>query len=155
MQACQAYIKALCKSITLQTYFTLPIPTSITIIGLGSPALINSYRRATGTQFAIYADPTKKLYKTLGMSWTLRPGPRTDYMKGINEVQWVKGQIQQILQEDKELRTKGGSWLWVGGEFMFKDEAPVWCHRMKNYRGHSSIEVVRRLLGVDECYHAF
>lgn len=154
--ACQAYIKALCKSITLQTYFTLPVPTSITIIGLGSPKLINSYRNATGTQFPIYADPTKRLYKALGMSWTLRTGPRVDYMKGINEYQWIKGQYKQVRDEQYGLRGKGGNIFWVGGEFMFKDEKPVWCHRMKNYRGHSEIETIKRLLGVEEAdyYHA-
>ncbi|KAE9983657.1 hypothetical protein EG328_009614 [Venturia inaequalis] len=97
--ACQAYIKALCKSVTLQTYFTLPVPTSITIIGLGSPKLINSYRKITGTRFPIYADPTKKLYKALGMSWTLNIGWRADYMKDINEFQWVKGQYRQVVDE--------------------------------------------------------
>lgn len=150
LQACQAYLRALSKAITLQTYFTLPIPTSITIIGLGSPDLISSYRRITGTPFPIYADPSRRLYKALGMSWTLRAGPNCDYMKGINRYQWLKGQVDQVRQEEKSLRTKGGNILWVGGEFMFSGGEVVWCKRMKNYRGHTEIEVIRRLLGVED-----
>jgi hypothetical protein len=89
------------------------------------------------------------------MSWTINLGPRADYMKGINEVQWLKGQYKQVKDEDRTLRTKGGNIFWVGGEFMFKDEKPVWCHRMKNFRGHSEIDVIKRLLGVEEeFYHA-
>jgi len=148
--ACQAYLRALAKAITLQTYFTLPIPTSITIIGLGSPALISAYRRRTNIPFPIYADPTRKLYKLLGMQWTIRAGPRCDYMKDVNEVQWVKGQVKQVLEEDKRLRRKGGNLLWVGGEFMWRDGEVVWCHRMKTYRGHSEISVIKRLLGVED-----
>ena len=88
------------------------------------------------------------------MSWTVRTGPRVDYMKGINEFQWLKGQYKQVREEDHSLRRKGGNIFWVGGEFMFKDEKPVWCHRMKSFRGHSEIEVIKRLLGVEEFYHA-
>jgi hypothetical protein len=71
-------------------------------------------------------------------------------MKGINEYQWLKGQVQQLKQEDKALRLKGGNPLWVGGEFLFSDGQAVWCKRMKNFRGHSEIEVIRRLLGVED-----
>jgi hypothetical protein len=149
-QACQSYLRALSKAISLQTYFTLPVPTSITIIGLGSPLMIPSYRRVTNTPFPIYADPTRRLYKALGMSWTLKPGYRCEYMDGINEYKWLKGQFDQVKEEDKSLRLKGGNLLWVGGEFMFRQGEAVWCKRMKTYRGHSGIEVIKRLLGVDE-----
>ncbi|TID19723.1 hypothetical protein E2P81_ATG06890 [Venturia nashicola] len=154
--ACQAYIRLLSKSISLQTYFTLPVPTSITIIGLGSPKLINLYRKITGTQFPIYADPTKKLYKALGMSWSMSMGPRVDYTGGETEYQWVKNQTKLIMHTPTDLRLKGGNVFWVGGEFMFKDGKPVWCHRMKNYRGHTGIDTIKKLLGVEDevFYHA-
>lgn len=84
------------------------------------------------------------------MSWTLRAGPKCDYMKGINSYQWIKGQVDQVRLEEKSLRTKGGNLLWVGGEFLFRGGEAVWCKRMKTFRGHSEIEVVRRLLGVEE-----
>jgi hypothetical protein len=112
--------------------------------------MIPSYRRITNTPFPIYADPSRRLYKSLGMSWTLRPGPKAEYMDGINGYHWLKGQVEQVKQEDKNLRLKGGNLLWVGGEFMWRQGEIVWCKRMKSYRGHSEISVIRRLLGVEE-----
>lgn len=148
-QACQTYVKALHESITLRTYFSLATPSSITLIGLGSPLMIPSYRRLTETPFPIYADPSRRLYKALGMSWTLNWGRRGEYMKGINEYQWMKGQFQQLREEENRLRLKGGNILWIGGEFLFRGGEVVWCRRMKNYRDHSDIKVIRRLLGLD------
>ena len=58
----------------------MSIPTSIIIIGCGSPNLIPHYKAQTGCPFPIFADPSRKLYKVLGMSWTLDIGPRADYM---------------------------------------------------------------------------
>jgi hypothetical protein len=133
----------------LKTYFALPIPSSITIIGLGSPLMIPSYRRITGIQFPIYADPTRRLYKALGMGWSLNAGLRCDYMHGITEYRWWKGQIQQFREEENYLKLKGGNILWVGGEFLFRGGEVVWCSRMKNFRDHSGVMVIKRLLGVE------
>ncbi|EON63521.1 hypothetical protein W97_02749 [Coniosporium apollinis CBS 100218] len=197
--ACQAYLRALTKSITLQTYFTMSIPTSIIIIGCGSPNLIPHYKAQTGCPFPIFADPSRKLYKVLGMSWTLDMGPRADYMvdregKEINELKWVSGQIKDWAvvgagkgtplpdpasmsrpqsrhkaltdaeREAEEARAKaekkkklarrnmfkGGNMLQIGGEFLFRDGEVEWCHRMKNYRGHADIQVLRRVLEIDD-----
>jgi hypothetical protein len=84
------------------------------------------------------------------MSWTLRPGPKAEYMDGINGYRWLKGQYDQVKHEDKNLRTKGGNILWVGGEFMWRGGEVVWCKRMKSYRGHSEVGVIKRLLGVED-----
>ncbi|KAF2404690.1 hypothetical protein EJ06DRAFT_215991 [Trichodelitschia bisporula] len=149
--ACQNYLKALSNTISLQTYFTLPTPTSITIIGLGSPELIRAYRAHTGTPFPIFADPSKRLYKLLGMNWTLNPGPRTArYMAGMTGGDWVKGQIKQLRATEERLRWNAGNPFWVGGEFLIREGKMRWCHRMRGYRGHSEMDVIRRLLGVDE-----
>lgn len=40
--------------------------------------------------------------------------------------------------------------LWVGGEFLFRDQEVAWCHRMKTYRGHAEIDVVKKILEVEE-----
>lgn len=148
--ACQTYLQKLSKAINLQTYFTLPKPTSITIIGLGSPELINSYRKRTGCPFPIYADPTKRLYKALGMNWTLRVGKNPEYMKGISGKQWVMDQVKLMNTFEKKMRGRGGHMLWVGGEFLFRNEEVVWCHRMKSYRGHSEIDVIKKILDVED-----
>ncbi|KAF2760534.1 hypothetical protein EJ05DRAFT_498496 [Pseudovirgaria hyperparasitica] len=149
--ACQAYLKALTTSIDPATYFGMDTPTSIVIIGCGSPSMIQQYKDFTGTNFPIFAEPTRRLYKGLGMSWTLDAGKqRPAYMQDISKPQWVAGQIKQI-RGVKGLRMKlaGGNPLQVGGEFLFSEEGVVWCHRMKNYRGHAEVETVRRVLEID------
>lgn len=70
--ACQAFVKALTEGITMEDYFSIPVPTSIILIGCGAPDLIPQYKKFThGCHFPIFAEPTRKLFKTLGMS-TLR-----------------------------------------------------------------------------------
>ncbi|KIW09220.1 uncharacterized protein PV09_00147 [Verruconis gallopava] len=148
--ACQAYLRALSKAIPFATYFSLPKPTSITIIGLGSPELINSYRKRTNCPFPIYSDPTKRLYKALGMKWVLRPGKNPQYMKGISSKAWVMSQVEEMNSIDERLKYRGGHMLWVGGEFLFRQSEVVWCHRMKTYRGHSEVDVIKKVLEIDE-----
>jgi hypothetical protein len=45
---------------------------------------------------------------------------------------------------------KGGNLLQIGGEFLFQDGQVVWCHRMKNMRGHAEVSVVKRILELDD-----
>lgn len=149
IQACQAYLKALTRSIDPQTYFTMSVPTSIVIIGCGSPDLIRHYKAVTGTVFPVFAEPTRKLFKGLGMGWTLDIGKRPDYMKDISPPAWLAGQIVQVSKVKGRNKFKGGNLLQVGGEFLFSDEEVIWCHRMKDYRNHTEMDVLRRVLEID------
>lgn len=36
----------------------------------------------------------------------------------------------------------------IGGEWMWERGKPLWCHRMKNTRGHLEVADVRALLGL-------
>lgn len=152
-QACQAYLKALSESITMQTYYTMPVPTSIVVIGCGSPAMIPVYRAATGCPFPIFAQPSRKLYKILGMGLSLSFGAkRPEYMKKINPTVWLSKQVVDLAKYEgqKGTRFKSGNWLQIGGEFLFQDGQCVWCHRMKNYRNHAEIQTLRRILDIEE-----
>jgi hypothetical protein len=84
------------------------------------------------------------------MGWTLSPGKRVSYMNNINEVEWLAGQFKQVAKTERNLRLKGGNWLWVGGEFLVKENRVAWCRRMRNFRGHSDVKMVMRLLGAEE-----
>ena len=129
----------------------MSIPTSIVIIGCGSHELIPHYRKVTGTHFPIFAEPSRRLFKKLGMSWSLDIGnKRPEYMKDIAPPAWLAGQIKQIAQTKGLKKFKGGHWLQIGGEFLFSEEEVIWCHRMKNYRGHSEIAVLRRMLEIED-----
>jgi hypothetical protein len=45
---------------------------------------------------------------------------------------------------------KGGNIFQIGGEFLFEEGEVVWCHRMKNYRNHAEVSVIRRMLELDD-----
>ncbi|KAK5170323.1 uncharacterized protein LTR77_004910 [Saxophila tyrrhenica] len=155
--ACTAYLESLTEGISSEDYYNIPIPTSITIIGCGQPDLINHYKQFTGCPFTMYADPTRTLFKRLGMGLSMNLGKRKpEYMaKGLLGASGDEFRIlRKSLQEPEGLRKRdllrGGHPMQVGGEFLFEGGAAVWCHRMKDYRGHSEIGVLRRLVGLDE-----
>ncbi|OJD35251.1 thioredoxin-like protein [Diplodia corticola] len=153
--ACQAYLQALTKSIDSQTYFTMPTPTNIIVVGCGSPSMIPAYKRYTGCPFPIFADPTRSLYRALGMSFSLDMGSRRpEYMKDIAPPAWIAGQLKQVGQQTRvqgmRKAMRCGNWLQVGGEFLFEDGEVIWCHRMRNYRDHTEVKALRRLLEIDD-----
>jgi hypothetical protein len=157
--ACQAYLQALTSSISPSEYFSIPTPTSIVVIGCGKPDMIEHYKRFTGCPFPIYADPSRSLFKRLGMNLTLNfGGQRPEYMADIPFMKWQNGQIAQIASEvrnpDNGVRKRdafrGGNLLQIGGEFLFEEGEVVWCHRMRSMRDHAEVGVIRRLLELDD-----
>lgn len=106
--ACQAYVKALSETISMQEYFTIPIPTSIIVIGCGHPNLIPFYKEITGTSFPIFAEPSRRLFKKLGMVLSANLGrQRPGYMRDISAPAWLAGQIttmRQGLQARKDVK---------------------------------------------------
>ena len=150
-QACQAYIKALVSEINMQTYFTMPIPTSIIVIGCGSPALIPHYKAVTGCPFPIFADPSRELFKNLGMRITFDAlgKKRPEYMKDISPLKWVHGQVKGQMKVSGLKKFKGGNPLQIGGEFLFQEGRVTWCHRMKNFRNHAEVDTIKRILEID------
>jgi len=205
--ACQAYLKAISDNITMQEYFSIPIPTSIVVIGCGHPELIPFYKLKTGCPFPIYAEPSRALFKRLGMVMSLNIGTkRPEYMKDISPVAWAAGQITTIrkgikarqaelnkakieaserrrrqaeldndvaqleaMEEAESARSivassfgedklsirkrdviKGGNIFQIGGEFLFEEGEVLWCHRMKNYRNHAEVSVIRKVLELDD-----
>ncbi len=141
--ACQAYLKALISGISMEDYFSIPIPTSIVIIGCGKPDIIPQYRKLTNQcQFTMLAEPTRTLFKKLGMGWSTSFGPeRPDYMKDTSVYGMIKGQVRDVnaaVRDPEGIRKRdvfrGGHMFQIGGEFLFEDGEVVWCHRMKHMR---------------------
>lgn len=129
----------------------MPIPTSIVVIGCGSPALIPHYKAVTGCPFPIFAEPSRKLFKILGMSLSVNIGmKRPGYMKQISPPAWLLEQLVQMSKTKGVKKFKGGNWLQIGGEFLFQDGQVVWCHRMKNYRNHVEVGVLKRILEIED-----
>lgn len=156
--ACQAYLQALSAAITKEDYFGIPIPTSIFVIGCGAPDLIPQYKKFTGCPFPIFADPSRQLFKKLGMAVNLNIGTkRPEYMAEISAPAWALGQVTTLrksLKDPEGIRKRdiirGGNPMQIGGEFLFDMGEVVWCHRMRNYRNHAEVAVLRKLLELDE-----
>lgn len=148
--ACRCYVKALVEQIDMQAYFTMEVATSIIIVGCGSPQTIKQYKEATGCPFPVFADPTRQLFKHLGMHISLNLlGPRRpEYMKDVPAPKWIMEQTATQLKSKGMDKFRGGNMLQIGGEFLFQSGKVVWCHRMPNYRGHAEVDVIKRILGI-------
>ncbi|KAL8817719.1 MAG: hypothetical protein Q9191_008091 [Dirinaria sp. TL-2023a] len=152
---CQEYLRTLASVLTPSSLLQLPTPTSIIVIGCGQPDLIPMYIKETSCPFPIYCDPTKSLYKSLGMTRTLDLGPRNPaYMQMSVPSAIVRSFLQALRAGNKML--SGGDFSQVGGEFLFEkveDEgeedrrAVTWCHRMRNTRDHAEFSVLKTELG--------
>lgn len=82
--------------------------------------MIQQYAEQTKCPFPLYTDPTRNLYKELGMTSTFAMGPRPDYdrrgtLGGIVASLW--NNVRQI-PSGKAL--SGGDYKQVGGEFLFE-----------------------------------
>lgn len=155
--ACTLYVKALAEGITMHDYFRIPTPTSIIIIGCGQPDLIQHFKSFMGCAFTIYADPSRQLFKKLGMRLSLNVGrQRPEYMGELGLLSSSKVEIQRIsksLKDPNGLRkrdlVRGGNPMQIGGEFLFENGDVIWCHRMTTYRNHAEVRYLRRLLQLD------
>ncbi|KAI9753057.1 MAG: hypothetical protein M4579_005356 [Chaenotheca gracillima] len=144
---CQEYLRTLTRAVTPDSLLSLPVPTFITIIGCGRPELIPMYIEATGCPFPIYADPSRKLYDSLGMTRTLTLGPKPEYMRISLLTAMVTSVVQGLRQGTGA--TKAGDVKQVGGEFLFEDGVVTWCHRMRNTRDHAEVPKLRLVMGLD------
>ena len=142
----------------MQDYFSIPIPTSIIIIGCGQPDIINHYKKFTGCPFPIYADPSRILFKKLGMRIGFNVGrKRPEYMGNHGLMSGSMEEIKTLrksLKDPNGLRKRdllrGGNIMQIGGEFLFDSGEVLWCHRMTTYRNHAEIKQLRDLLQLEE-----
>lgn len=93
------------------------------VIGCGDPGLIDMYAEATGCQFPVYADPTRRLYSELGMVRSLALGTRPAYMSKGLLASSVASVVQGLKQIPKGLALKGGDQKQIGGEFLFEPDS--------------------------------
>ncbi|KAI1812372.1 hypothetical protein GGS20DRAFT_558465 [Poronia punctata] len=119
--SCQEYIRLLSASITPEALLGLPVSTFITVVGCGSPKLIDAYVEQTKCAFPVYADPTCKLYQELGMTRTLSLGARPAYLQNTSLAHSIVSGLYQGLKQVKTgLALQAGEVSQVGGEFLFE-----------------------------------
>lgn len=156
--ACTLYVKALTEGIAMQDYFSIPIPTSIIIIGCGQPDIIAHYKKFTGCPWPIYADPSRILFKKLGMKIGFSVGRKNpEYMgkfglltASAEELKTLRKSLKDANGIRKRDLLRGGHPMQIGGEFLFENGEVLWCHRMTNYRNHAEIKQLRDLLQLEE-----
>lgn len=120
-QNCQEYLRTLSASITPEDLLGLPVSTFVVVVGCGSHELIDAYVRETACPFPVYADPTRRLYRELGMVRTLSMGPRPAYLRDRSAARTVASGIYQGLRQVRAgLALKMGDQRQVGGEFLFE-----------------------------------
>ncbi|KAL2809628.1 AhpC/TSA antioxidant enzyme-domain-containing protein [Aspergillus granulosus] len=149
--SCQEYLARLSTALPPSTLSTISPPTSIIVIGCGSPGLIPHYATQSATPYTIYADPSRKLYKELGMitSWTVGEQPK--YISKSVPRLAVEGMWQALKQATSGLMFSGGPGEQQGGEFLFEKKdgeegAVTWCHRMQGSWGRTEIEDLEGVL---------
>ncbi|KAH7245212.1 AhpC/TSA antioxidant enzyme-domain-containing protein [Fusarium tricinctum] len=149
--SCTSYVKFLSEQATPEKLKA--INTRIVIIGHGDPGQIEFYRQDTGCKFALYTDPSEKLYSTLGMIRTWVDGPPSKYMP--DSPLWVayssiKNAFFKTIAGYPLL--KSGTVNQQGGEFLFEgeadDKAVTWCHRMRFSRDHTDTDEILDVLGI-------
>jgi peroxiredoxin len=85
------------------------------IVGCGDPNLIKTYVKDTRSKFAIYADPSQKLYSTLELRKSLNMGKKPEYIKSSFFGGIGKGIANGLKAGTKAL--KGGDMTQNGGEY--------------------------------------
>ncbi|KAK4984236.1 hypothetical protein LTR50_006732 [Elasticomyces elasticus] len=147
---CQEYVRALAEFLPPSTLSSLAPPAKLTVIGHGDPSLIPTYIAQTSCPFAVYADPTRKLYDAQGMTSNLGMGDkdpdyiRRGFLKVLTTSFWG-----ELMAGRKAL--SGGNWSQNGGEEILDGEGKlVWGRKMLNTRDHAEIKELKQVLGMHE-----
>ncbi|KIJ66638.1 hypothetical protein HYDPIDRAFT_109750 [Hydnomerulius pinastri MD-312] len=126
----------------------------VVIIGCGSYEPIAHYKETTLCPFPIYADPTRKLYHTLGMTIeTLARTPANEERKSYLR----KGDVANALSsmwrgplKNPSLIGKQGNISQLGGEFVFEPGPKcVFASRMQHTQDHVEVAELMKIAGVE------
>ncbi|CCL98800.1 uncharacterized protein FIBRA_00805 [Fibroporia radiculosa] len=124
----------------------------LVIIGVGSPAMIKSYRQIFRMPFAVYTDPALRVHAALGMTRkTQDPGldsERGEYVRhgplgGLAMV------VRNAIRVGMPVWEKGGDVTQLGGEFVFGPGPSCgYVHRMSTTRSHEPIQRILTMAGI-------
>ncbi|CED83302.1 Uncharacterized conserved protein [Phaffia rhodozyma] len=146
---CKAYLTQLCEQIPESV--AKEHGMNIVVLGCGSWEPIKDYAATTNCPYPIYADPTKKVYQTLGttstMAHTPSGQPRKSYLKESMFTQ-AMGSLKVALTNVGSVN-KVGSFKQNGGEFIFESgPINIFAHRMQNTEDHTEIAEIIDMLSV-------
>lgn len=122
----------------------------LVIISDGSPKMIATYRKIFKCPFPIFTDPTRNLYRVLGMTLrTLDAGPPKE--AGDYIIHGSLGGLGMVLRNAVKLPlANAGDIKQLGGEFLL-GPGPVchYAHRMHTTRSHAPVRDLLEHAGVD------
>ncbi|RAH67911.1 peroxiredoxin-like family protein [Aspergillus aculeatinus CBS 121060] len=151
--SCKEYIEVLSKTITPELLAQISTSASVVVVGCGDPGLIDIYAKETGCQFPIYADPSRKLYKQMGLVSSLALGEKPGYIQKSMKQIVAESFWKTLKQLPSGLALKGGDSRQNGGEFLYEagpergeERRVVWCHRMQNTRDHTEVAALAKIL---------
>jgi len=124
--------------------------TSLVIIGCGDWQMLETYKKNTGFEGRIYADPTRTLYHHFGMIENIAAGgkdePKASYIGGSFST--IATSIMRALRDPIHWG-KQGNISQNGGEFIFgPGDTCSLAHRMRNSTDHLDVEkLVKQVRG--------
>ena len=103
-------------------------------------------------QFAIYCDPSRKLYNKLGMMSNLSAGDKAPSYIKKNAVEamatGVKNAVTSAVNTGVSTVIEGGHPAQNGGELLFANGELVWCKRMRHTQDHAEVAELKEVLGL-------
>jgi len=124
----------------------------LVVIGCGDWQLIDNYKKVTGFTGDIFADPTRELYRKLGMTTeTLAGTPKGEqkrtYVGGAVSI--ALASIWRGLHHPQHIG-KQGNISQLGGEFVFgPGNQCTFAHLMKHTEDHVEVSELMQTAGVD------
>ena len=122
----------------------------LVIISDGSPKMIATYRKIFKCPFPIFTDPTRNLYRVLGMTRrTLDAGPPNE--AGDYIIHGPLGGLSMVLRNAVKMPLgNAGDIKQLGGEFLL-GPGPVchYAHRMHTTKSHAPVRDLLERAGVD------
>ncbi|KAH6910932.1 AhpC/TSA antioxidant enzyme-domain-containing protein [Coprinopsis sp. MPI-PUGE-AT-0042] len=153
---CQAYVQNLTR---VPPEALQKAGAALVIVGCGEWEALKTYRgtfsasQITGFKGPIYADPSRALYHTLGMTYVnLETTPageaKPSYLDGSSRLGNLFQSVWRAVSHPK-LIGNSGNMSQNGGEFVFEDGNCVYASRMRHTEDHIPAVKLMQLLGVE------
>lgn len=147
-------MQKLVGTVTPELLSSLPVKTSIVVIGSGGYQLIDHWKREANCPFPVYADSNLKLYEAFQLPRSMG-SKGSDYYNG-NVLQGFLKAMSQVIWMPHKVH-KAGDPSQNGGELLFEPAAAgedgmkevTWCHRMQHAADHAKFEDVFKRLGIE------
>lgn len=148
---CQDYMFSIANTVDPQVLKQSGI--NLVIISNGSYNMIKSYRQIFRTPYAVYTDPSSRIYGILGMTVLKSVEPKAQRRRGSYVRHGRAGGIAMVianaLRVGMPLWEKAGDATQLGGEFVLGPGLTAsYAHRMRDRSSHAPIVRVLTAAGV-------